>query len=371
MRSDVIAKLQQAMVGEKLDALVCSSPQNFCYAAGFVVPSHSLMPWRRTAAIIPQSGQCAIFTVDMEESTARHQAMDVAVHAWGEFDDRPMNVLASLLEQLGLSRGRIGVEMDFISAQDHSDLCRLLPAAQFVGAERFLAIQRRVKTSSEIGMMRRLSRRADEAIFLADEHVTDGSSELCLAGQLVNRVYASGAMDFRLLIVATGPQSVFTNVGPRTLKLALKDICRVEIFPIIDGYHAGVCRTAFVEKPPAHAESIWSLLTECKHTALEMIKPGESTQQIYETFAAKLRKHDLPSIAFLGHGIGVHLHEDPYLSASTNNVLEPGMVLGIEPLVYDTGYGFGMQNKDIVLVTEDGAELLSDFSDTDHLHSVV
>ena len=69
----------------------------------------------------------------------------------------------------------------------------------------------------------------------------------------------------------------------------------------------------------------------------------------------------------IGHGIGLHLHEDPYLGPTNDQPLEAGMVLGIEPLVYETGFGFGMQNKDMVLVTSSGCELLSDYADTDRL----
>ena len=69
----------------------------------------------------------------------------------------------------------------------------------------------------------------------------------------------------------------------------------------------------------------------------------------------------------VGHGIGLHLHEDPYLGPTADQPLESGMVLGIEPLIYQTGFGFGMQNKDMVLVTERGCELLSDVTDIDRL----
>ena len=72
----------------------------------------------------------------------------------------------------------------------------------------------------------------------------------------------------------------------------------------------------------------------------------------------------------MGHGIGLHLHEEPYLGKFGDEPLEAGMVLGIEPLCYRTGFGFGMQNKDLVLVTETGSELLSDVTDTDRLITV-
>lgn len=86
--------------------------------------------------------------------------------------------------------------------------------------------------------------------------------------------------------------------------------------------------------------------------------------------AAALKKFGelgLPPISFVGHGIGLHLHEEPYLGKYSDSRLEAGMVLGIEPLVYNTGMGFGLQLKDMVAVTETGCELLSDRNDTNSL----
>src|ERR1700726_3309959 len=168
------------------------------------------------------------------------------------------------------------------------------------------------------------------------------------------------------MIVATGERSVFPNVGPTARVLRRGDICRVEIFPTIGGYHAGVCRTAAVGEPPPQAERIWANLTACKYMLLDAIRPGASSRAIYDLYRNKTDELKLPRISFIGHGIGLHLHEDPYLGPG-NQSLEAGMVLGIEPLIYQTGFGFGMQNKDMVLVTDGGCELLSDYADTDRL----
>jgi Xaa-Pro aminopeptidase len=100
---------------------------------------------------------------------------------------------------------------------------------------------------------------------------------------------------------------------------------------------------------------------------LEAIKPGASSRHIYDLYRAKVAALELPPISFIGHGIGLHLHEDPYLGPTEDQVLEAGMVLGIEPLIYETGFGYGMQNKDMILVTQTGCELLSDYANTDSL----
>jgi len=194
-----------------------------------------------------------------------------------------------------------------------------------------------------------------------------GSNEMDLAAALTRGIYEQGAEYFKLMIVATGERSVFPNVGPTGRVLKPGDVCRVEIFPMITGYHAGVCRTAVVETPPPEAERIWANLTACKHMLLDAIKPGASSRAIYELYLKKVGELGLPPISFIGHGIGLHLHEDPYLGPTEDRALEAGMVLGIEPLIYETGFGFGMQNKDMVLVTSGGCELLSDHLDTDKL----
>src|SRR5258708_20593170 len=85
------------------------------------------------------------------------------------------------------------------------------------------------------------------------------------------------------MIVATGERRVFPNGGPTGRVLAKGDVCRVEIFPMIAGYHAGVCRTAAIGVAPPQADRIWSNLTACKHLLLDAIKPGASTRKIYRS----------------------------------------------------------------------------------------
>src|SRR5207253_1876279 len=83
----------------------------------------------------------------------------------------------------------------------------------------------------------------DKAITDAYRSVHTGSSEMDLAAALTRGVYEQGTEYFKLMIVATGERSVFPNVGPTERILKRGDVCRIEIFPMIGGYHAGVCRT--------------------------------------------------------------------------------------------------------------------------------
>jgi Xaa-Pro aminopeptidase len=367
MRPQIIARQRKIMAGNGLDALVAISPENFAWSAGFVVPSQPILRWRHAMVVVKADGQHAVVSVDMEETTVRNRLPGEEVRVWGEFDGNAMTCLAALLSDMGLSAGRIGIEMDYLPAGDFAVLRDALPKATFIRAEHLFARSRQIKTPDEVELLRRLSRIADSSITDAFAAVRAGSSEMDIAAAMTRGIYAQGADQFRLMIVATGERSVFPNVGPTERKLQREDVCRVEIFSMLSGYHAGVCRTAVVQSAPPHAERIWANLVACKYLILEMIKPGASSRAIYDAFLRKLAELDLPPISFVGHGIGLHLHEDPYLGKYSDTSLEAGMVLGIEPLVYRTPYGFGMQNKDMVLVTETGSELLSDYADTDKL----
>src|SRR3954470_22782712 len=368
MRQDVITRQARAMRDADLDAVVSLSPENFAYVTGFLSPTQPLMRWRHAMAMVTSDSKVALAVVDMEANTIRAKApAGTEIAVWREFQFDAMNVLAEMLRKHGLAEARIGIEMDYLPASDYAALRELMPQARFDAAQNLLSRLRQIKSPAEIAILRRLSRIADKAITDAYHSVSAGASEMDLAAALTRGVYEQGAEYFKLMIVATGERSVFPNVGPTDRILKNGDVCRVEIFPMIDGYHAGVCRTAAVGAPPPEAEHIWANLTACKYLLLDAIKPGASSRAICELYLAKLSELSLPPISFIGHGIGLHLHEDPYLGPTDDQRLEAGMVFGIEPLIYETGFGFGMQNKDMVLVTSDGCELLSDYLDTDKL----
>ena len=363
MREQATTRLREELERQGLDAAVAVSPENFGWVAGFVVPSQPIMRWRHAMAVVGRGGEAAYVCVDMEETTVTGRAGDIPVRPWGEFSDDAMAVLAD--ELAGFAR--IGIELDYLPAADFARLQAAMPGVEFVAIDAALDRMRRIKTADEIELLRRLSRISDTAIGDAFAAVSPGDTEMDLGAALTRGVYAGGAEQFRLMIVATGERSELPNVGPTERVLQAGDVCRVEIFSMIGGYHAGVCRTAVVSEPPEHAERIWANLVGCKHMLLEMMRPGAVARDIYAAFLAEFGKLGLPPIAFVGHGIGLNLHEAPYLAAHDETVLEPGMVMGFEPLVYRTGHGYGMQLKDMVAVSETGAELLSDATDNDRL----
>jgi len=367
MNKDILKKIAAIAAENGLDAIIATSPENFAYLAGFVVPSHHVLRWRHSMLIVKPDETVSAFTVDMEASTVSGRLPGVPLKSWGEFTDSSMVVFAEQLRELSLIQGRVGIETDYLPARDLKILKRELPKIEFVGAQDLFNKARMIKTGRELDLLHRLSRISDQSIKDALAAADTGTSEMQLAANLTSGIYSRGAEDFKFMIIATGARSQLPNVGPSERILASGDVCRVEIFSILDGYHAGVCRSAYVGAPPDHAERIWALLSDATQMLLEIIRPGASTHNIYDAYSKMIAPLDMPPIAFVGHGIGLHLHEDPYLGAQNDCALEAGMVLGIEPLIYRTGYGFGLQNKDMVVVNENGCSLLSDATATKFL----
>jgi Xaa-Pro dipeptidase len=366
MDRDIVTRLVKHIQNAGLDSLIALSPENLTYVSGFVVPSQSLMRWRHAICIVTADGRISMVAIDMEANTVKAHAGIDDLRVYREFTEDPMDKLAETLMDLKLERGKIGIELEFLPAKDFTTLQKNLPAVQWVAADAIFNQARQVKTPKELELLRALSKLTDKAIGDTLRQARAGMSEMDLAGLLLSSLFAGGAENYKLMIVASGERSQFPNVGPTDRKLRAGDLIRMEIFGQSNGYLAGVCRTAVVGQPTAEQEKIWGNLIECKYLVMDLIKPGARCKEIYQTFLKKFSELGLEPISFVAHGIGLHLHEEPYMGRYGDEIVAAGMVGAFEPLVYIPGR-FGMQNKDMFCVTEAGCELLSDYTPTDTL----
>ncbi len=365
MDEAISARLRGVARSNGWHGMILLSPENFAYATGFVVPSHPLMRWRHAACVIPTAGDPTLMVVDMEARTVGDHLPLAKVETYNEFTQHPMDVLGETIRKMGLAETSIGVELGYLAADDAARLRSNLPSAAMASCDAAVAEARVLKSSSEIDRLRTLSRITDQTILSALQNVRAGMTEMDIAAELTHGIFERGAETFKLMIVASGERSGYPNVGPSDRVLREGDLVRAEIFGVRDGYHAGVCRTAIVGSPTADQEQTWSVLIECRDDILAHVRPGASSADIYQRFVTRFERAGLPAISFVGHGIGVYLHEEPYIGKYSDTTLRAGMVLGIEPLVYTPGRG--MQNKDMILVTDDGCELLSDVTKADRL----
>jgi len=366
MDHEIISRLMNRMRGDGADAIIAISPENVSYVSGFVVPSQSLMRWRHAAVIVTAGGQTSMVAIDMEATTVKAHAGIDDLRIYREFSEDPMDKLAEALKDLKLERAKVAIEMEFLPVKDFATLQRVLPKITWVAADGIFNKARQIKTAAELALLRNLSKLTDHAIGAALRSARIGMSEMELAGTLLTSLFAGGAESYKLMIIASGERSEFPNVGPSERRLKHGDIIRMEIFGQKRGYLTGVCRTAVVGDATPEQYEIWANLIECKYLVMDLIKPGASCAEIYRKFIEKFSQLGFEPISFVAHGIGLHLHEEPYMGRYGNEIVEPGMVGAFEPLVYIPGR-FGMQNKDMFCVTEKGCDLLSDVTPTDAL----
>ena len=366
MDQEIISGLKKRIIEAGLDAMIALSPENVTYISGFVVPSQSLMRWRHAICIVTADGRISMVAIDMEANTVKAHAGIDDLRVYREFTEDPMDLLAATLTDLKLERGKIGVEMEFLPAKDFTTLQKNLPSVQWVAADTIFNRARQVKTPKERELLRALSKLTDKAIGDTLRQARAGMSEMDLAGLLLSSLFAGGAENYKLMIIASGERSQFPNVGPTERRLKAGDLIRMEIFGQKNGYLTGVCRTAVVGEATPEQYKIWSNLIECKYLVMDLIKPGASCPDIYRRFLRKFSELGFEPISFVAHGIGLHLHEEPYMGRYGDEIVAAGMVGAFEPLVYIPGR-FGMQNKDMFCVTEAGCELLSDYTPTDTL----
>lgn len=366
MDRDIVTRLVTHIQNAGLDAIIALSPENVTYVSGFVVPSQSLMRWRHAICIVTAEGRISMVAIDMEANTVKAHAGIDDLRVYREFTDDPMDKLAETLKSLNLDDAKIGIEMEFLPAKDFASLQKHLPATRWMAADAIFNKARQVKTPNELTLLRSLSKLTDKAIGDTLRQAKIGMSEMDLAGLLLTSLFAGGAESYKLMIIASGERSQFPNVGPTDRRLKAGDLIRMEIFGQTNGYLTGVCRTAVVGDATPEQYKIWSNLIECKYLVMDLIKPGASCPDIYRKFLQKFSELGFEPISFVAHGIGLHLHEEPYMGRYGNEVVQAGMVGAFEPLVYIPGR-FGMQNKDMFCVTDAGCKLLSDYTPTDTL----
>lgn len=366
VNDDVINRQIDRIQREGLAGLLAMSPENFAYLAGFAVPSQEPLRWRHAAVAVAADGTIAVMCVDMEETTVRAKLPDADIYVWQEFRYNAIDVLTTMLKDLGMAEGRLGVETDYLPAKDFQALDEALPQVTLVPCEQILARSRMIKTPREVELIRDLSRRTDAALAHAFASVGRGSTELDLAGAAVTALFANGIDRERGMVTASGDRSHFPNVRATDRKLTEGDVVRLEIFGVQQGYHSGICRSGVVGQVPADPARVWETLADCRRIVLDTLRPGVTASDVYRAYLDRFATLGYDPISFVGHGIGVHLHEEPYLGLGDDTVIEAGMVLGIEPLLYLPGH-FGLQIKDTVHVTPDGAEVLSDVMDPEQL----
>ena len=358
VEDEVLAKVREAMEERGLEALVPMSPENLAYASGAAPPSQKTVRSRLAAAILPSSGPTEVVTVALEAPLVRSQSRLDDVTAYEEFVDHPVEVIAASLRDRGLGESRIGVETGYLSHADYGLLRSSLPGAELAPVDELWEDMRLVKTGAEIERIRTIGQAAQRITEECVGLIGPGSSERELGNLITERYYGAGGDALTMLVVGSGERSAHLNAPPTERELQDGDVVRTDVIGTAAHYYSDVARTAVVGEPSAEQLKVYELLVDVHERCLDALRPGALTGDVYGLYHDAMEAAGLPPYHFVGHGLGVTLHEEPFINALKSIPLEEGMVLCIEPLTSVEGR-FGMQVEDEVLITSDGYEPLT------------
>lgn len=363
-------RVREAAAALQVDGIILLSPQGFTYATGLRIVSHPLMRWRHAAALVDARGVVGVLAIDMERAYVADALPQARLAVWKEFIEEPMEALAALIVDVWDDAPlRLGIELDFLPATRFEILRARLPHVEWVAVDAALEHMRARKTGDEIAIVRGLSLAADRALRTALESCSVGDTEAQVGERIISALYSTGVSEHRFLIAATGEGSQYANAGPTDRSVQPGDVVRVEVFAGSGGYQAGVARTAVVGEASDEVRWHWDILSGARRAGLELLRPGADPRAVYAAYVDALGPLSEHAIAFFGHGMGLDMHELPYLSANSTDEISEGAIIGVEPFAMIPGK-FGFQVKDVVAITDDGYRVVSDLLDGGELYVI-
>jgi Xaa-Pro aminopeptidase len=362
-------RLRGAIDGGPFDAVIVSSPENTYYATGALILTQREIPLRLALTLWPRGGEPAFVVCGIEESLVRRQSWIGDLRPYVEFAESPVALIAAAVRERGLERSRIGVEMDHLMARYWDELRATLPEATFGDAGPFLAAVRVVKTPGEVDRLQIAARALERAISRAYTTARPGCTEKWLADTMATALLAEGADEVKALVLSSGPRSVQSHALPdSTTPIPLGATIRVDFVGVFGGYLADLARMACIGEPNATQRRYYDGLREIEWAMIAACHPGTTAAAVYTVGkAAYARVLGIETRKpHFGHSLGIGLHEEPLIHPANPTVLEPGMVLCIEPTHADPALG-GFHIEDTIVITDSAPRLLSDAVPTERM----
>jgi len=355
-----ITKLQRAMLDKyHLDALVTMTPENITYVTGTSIPTQLTVRQRQVIHVITMYHDPEVIVVNIEEPIMRMQSWmpQDKIISYNEFTQSPMMLAIDLLKKFGVANKRIGMELSYLPTTDWEILNREIPHAEIVNADAIYEEMRLVKMQFELDRIMEFGNGIEDVIYNTFANARAGMTEKDLYNMLVKGFNDIGGDKLNMPVVASGERSILLNGAPTDRVLKKGDVVRVDMIGLKGNYYCDCCRTAVVGQPKEHHLNIWANLVKAHDDAIAQIRPGVSSMKIYKDFREQFVSYGFEPIAFLGHGLGLTLHEEPYLNPYKDTVLQENMVLCIEPIHCTETEGFQLENE--VLVTADGYKMIT------------
>jgi D-alanyl-D-alanine dipeptidase len=236
-----------------------------------------------------------------------------------------------------------------------------LPGSSFASMTAALPLLRAIKDADELSRLAAAGAAADATFADVLAVPFAGRRELDVAGDLARLLVHHGHSSADFTIVGSGPNGANPHHGAGERVIEEGDAVVMDFGGTFDGYGSDTTRTVHVGEPTEEHRRVYEVVRAAQQAGFEVVRPGAACQDVDRAARAVIADAGYGELFThrTGHGIGVTVHEPPYIVEGEEQPLQPGMCFSIEPGIYVPG-SFGVRIEDIVTVTEDGGRRLND-----------
>ena len=330
-----------------INALLVTHMPNVRYLTGFTGSAGVLVATQRP-----------IFTTDgryREQASQQVQRARVVVGKG--------SALASAIDAIRKAKiRRVGIEADHITVATRRTLSRELGrSVKLVDTSAVVEKFRIIKDADEIRLIRKAVDLGSNLLPVVCRALKPGRTEASVAAHLefAARERGAEAMSFET-IVAAGARSALPHGVASAARVARRGFVVLDYGVILNGYCSDMTRTVCIGRATSEQRRVYAAVLEAQLAAIAAVAPGRTAGDVDEAARSVLKRAGLDRyfIHSTGHGVGLEIHESPRVAARQKDLLQPGMVITIEPGVY-IGGKYGVRIEDMVLVTERGSEVLT------------
>ncbi|ELZ76412.1 Xaa-Pro aminopeptidase M24 family protein [Haloferax gibbonsii ATCC 33959] len=350
---------QERLADADADAAVLFPSRNLLYLSGFDEEPAE----RHLLLFVPREGDPVFLVPDLYETQVRTESWVGDVRTWSD-DDDPRDALADVVSNLDLAGGRVLVD-DTMWARFSQDLRTALPDADFGLASEVVAPLRARKDDAELDALRRAGAAVDRAVERVRDMGADavGMTENELAAEIERLLADEGSEGIPFgPLVGSGPNGAMPHHSHGDRVIESGDPVVLDFGTVVDHYPSDQTRTVvFAGEPPAEFAEVHGVVQAARTAAVETVEPGVAAGDVDRAAREVIEEAGYGDrfIHRTGHGVGLDVHEAPYIVAGSDRELEVGNVFSVEPGIYLPDE-FGVRIEDLVVVTDDGAELLND-----------
>ena len=363
-------RLKQLMREEGLSAVIGFSPENVTYLSGYHNLDLLILPEDRYSMVVlwPLEGEP---TLIMADNGNPFQSFVDDVRRFPRYPerDRALEALVQILHEKEFSGEKVGIEKRYLPADRWEILRDELPGVHWIDGTDVMERTRHIKTPMEIELLREAARAQDRAIFTAYADARPGDTEKSVADAVAANVMSYGADIVVFNFLASGERTVGGHTLGTGATLEPGTVVRSDYGALFNGYYTDFGRMASVGTPSQRQRDAYSRTYEVQQRTIEAVRPGVPAQERFDTATRAYLDLGIGTRVMVGHSIGLLIHERPILAPGETWTVEEGMVLCIENGSTGPRYEHDERymTEDMVVVTSDGCELLSDYGPTDEL----